>query len=381
MNYFTLLFLIASISLHAQSVSTYFLNSDFDVDDAMVFDAAGNLYGSNFDGDSVYKISPTGEVSTFVSGLMNPNGLALDSEQNLYVAEYSNNSIHKYNSAGDLLETFAVSGFPSGLIKDFDSDDMIFTIVTNNSVNRLATDGTITEIAQGAPLMAPVGLAFDEAGSLFIGNFTGRKIHKWQGDSLSYIATVPATGATSNPALGFITYGNGSLWGTSFGGHKIYEINPTAVDEVVLFAGAIAGNIDGPVAEASFSFPNGIIYKSSENTLYVSEFSGIGNIRKIDFIPLGTNESQLPVLAINVYPNPVVDQLSISSTFTELPFTSVTISIMDNLGRKIYEKEESIARGHFNAMIDVAELGAGNYKVVGTTKNGMVFSKSFVIMR
>ena len=82
------LFLFGSV-LHSQNVSTFFSDSSRDVDDSMIFNSNGDLFGSNFNGDTVYKINGGANATPFVTGLSNPNGLALDADENLFVCEYS----------------------------------------------------------------------------------------------------------------------------------------------------------------------------------------------------------------------------------------------------------------------------------------------------
>lgn len=49
----------------------------------------GNVFVTNLGNGTISKISPSGEVSTFVSNLLIPSGIASDKDNNIYVA--SNN--------------------------------------------------------------------------------------------------------------------------------------------------------------------------------------------------------------------------------------------------------------------------------------------------
>lgn len=373
-----LFFLFFGQFLFAQTVSTYFSDPNASVTDAIIFDVDGNLFGSdfgfNFDGENVYKITPGGTVSTFVSGLANPNGLAFDSNGNLFVVEYGGGSIHKYDSSGALLDSFSVGSFPSGLIKDFDSDDMIFTLTSNSSVNRLSQDGTITELAQGAPLNIPVGLAFDDDGNLYTGNYVGREIHKITSTGSEFIATVPGE---NNASLAFIAYGNNKLWGTVFfGDNKIYSINPNEVDEVTLFAGSVSGNNDGTLDVATFDNPSGIIFNASENALYVSEFSSDGNVRKIADIPLSETDFSSEIELI-ISPNPVLDVLNLSGNTTEI-LSKATISVFDTTGRLISEINRTINDSNFNFDVNVSNLSTGFYIISIKTNQGFLINKKII---
>lgn len=349
-----MLFLLIGTSAMAQTVSTYFSDPSADVDDAMAFDVDGNLYGSNFSGTNVYKITPAGVATIFAGGLANPNGLAFDTFGNLFVVEYSGASIHKYDPNGSLIETYAVTGFVSGLVAT-PNGTMIYTNVSDESINEIATNGTITQLVAGGPLNAPVGLTYDDTNNLYIGNYVGREIYRLVGGSLEYVATVPDGGATANPFLGFITFhqGTGMLYGTVLGAHKIYEIDPTGVDQVVSFAGGIQGGTDGDISFATFDTPNGIFYNEADGALYVSEFSGEGNVRKIDFNIAGIEDTNEVSFAL--YPNPVASQLFVVS---ELGFEIAGVSVYDISGKIVLHPETETEQ---SVSIDVSTLAAGMY--------------------
>ena len=49
----------------------------------------------------VYKITQQGQVSTFISGLTQVDGLAFDSNDNLYAADGGDQAIYKYDALGN----------------------------------------------------------------------------------------------------------------------------------------------------------------------------------------------------------------------------------------------------------------------------------------
>ena len=305
--FYTLVFAAGMTSLQAQVVSTFFNNPSQKVDDALVLDYQGNLYGSHFMGSSVYKITPSGVGSVFATGFNTPNGLAFDSQNNLYVCDLSGNRIYKISYDGVFLDTISISS-PSGIIKSIDSDTMIFTQYTGNKVSKLAPDGTITLIASGAPMVGVVGLTYDDSDQLYVANFTDRKIFKLNDTTFTYVATVP--GPTGG-SLGFITYANGFLYGTGYNDHKIYKIDPNYVDSVFVFAGTTYGSADGDVTTAQFTSPNGIISSVTGDSLYISDF-GTGRIRIISpEIVAGTNDIEYATGSLKLYPNPTADFINV----------------------------------------------------------------------
>ncbi|PWK19695.1 T9SS type A sorting domain-containing protein [Xanthomarina spongicola] len=318
-NFYILLLVLFTISANSQTVTTYLNSPDATVDDDLVLDSQGNLYGSNFYGGNVYKITPDGSSSLFVSGLIYANGLAVDSEDNVYVNAYLEGSINKYDSDGNLLQIFPIGdGYPSGLIKAYKSDNMVFTDVGDNSIKELSTtDGTVSVLTGGEGLLnIPVGIVYGPKGDLYIGNYIGREIYRLpaKGGDLEYVATVPAPN-NYVPYLAFIAYAQGSLYGTVYGEHKIYKINPRNVDDVEIYSGSVFGNTDGHLSEVTYAFPAGILANQSGNTLYVSEFDGNGNIRKITNGNAYGNNSRMVenTLRIETYPNPATDYINIVS--------------------------------------------------------------------
>ncbi len=284
-RYLSLLPLFIASALQAQLVTTI-LDAATQVDDALFRDPAGNLYGSHYMGSNVYRIAPDGAVSTFVGGLNTPNGIAMNSLGQFYVADNNGNRIYQLANDGTPLDTFTVTN-PSGLLKAWDSDTILFTQYLPNKLGKLAPDGTITLVLEGAPLNGPVGLAYTDDGTLYIANYTDRRIHRVVGDALEHVATVPGP---SSGVLGFITAGGATLYGTSWNSHSIYAIEPAYADSVRLIAGGNGqGNTDGDAATAQFNQPNGILAVAGGDTLYVSDF-GSKNIRMITGVLTGVVE-------------------------------------------------------------------------------------------
>jgi hypothetical protein len=368
----TILLLVLLLSTYgfAQSISTF---TNGTPDDGIAVDSNGNIYCSNYTGDTVFKFTPAGNVSSFITGLNTPNGIAFNSNEDLYVCDGVGSTIYKYDINGNLLASYPVTGHPSGIIKSRNSESMIFTIYTTNKVMSLAPNGTITELASGTPLSGPVGLAYDDNDVLYIGNYNDRKIHKLVTGNLQYIAQVPATSA--NPYLGFITYGQGKILGTILGAHKIYTIDPTTTDSVELFIGSTAGSIDGDASVATFNQPNGIYFNSVNNTMYVTDF-GSKNLRIVSGISLSIDDETLKNSTFSLYPNPTKGFLNIKIESLDIT-SSYSILIYDFSGKVLFH-ENDITASSFSKNIDTSGWSSGVYLVKIKTKDGLLQSKKFI---
>jgi sugar lactone lactonase YvrE len=338
-----------SKSSHSQTVSTFVDVNIFGarITDALLFDNQGNLYGADYSGNSVYKISPTGSVSTLISGLNSPNGLALDSQGNLFICDNTGNNIYKIDGSGSLSDSFAITS-PAGIIKDLNSDTLFFTTYTGNQLMKLAPDGSILPWFSGSPLNGPVGLCYDNQGQLYLANFNDRNIYRVYRDSLQYLARLPGT---TSSALGSISYAFGSIWATNLQNHKIYRVFKNYQDSVVLYAGSTAGFTDGALDSAKFRQPNGIVAKN--DSLFISEFA-TGNIRIIANIDADLRIVKKPVLqpGITVYPNPASAKVYLQ--FTDGP-RSFDYEIIDEQGALMQSGQNE------QSPIDISTLKKGLY--------------------
>lgn len=347
---------LSSIIIAQTTVSTF---PDGTPDDAIAIDSNGNLYGSNFTGDTVFKFDALGNMTPFITGLNTPNGLAFDSSDNLYVCDFSANTIFRFDDTGVLDTSIIIPGNPSGLIKAFDNDDMIYTRFSGNTINRITPAGVITEVSSAPELNGPVGLTYDEFGILYVGNYNNREIYRVEANGdLTYIAQLPASGPMPN--LGFITYAQGRIFGTVLGDHKIYSVDPNEVDSYLLFAGSVQGTMDGNIAVATFDRPNGILANATGDVIYVTDF-GSKNLRIISDVILGISDNLEIDTRISVFPNPVVNGFTISGTLKGARV--ITITVNDALGKQLLSKVNQLESANFNEYIDSSSWKSGVYFV------------------
>ncbi len=352
----TLCFLLLfSLCVHAQTVSTFTGGTP---DDAIALDSNGNIYASNYVGDTVFKFTPSGDVSSFVTGLVTPNGLAFNSNDELYICDGQGNTIYKYDTSGTELASYSVSSHPSGIIKSHDDETMIFTRYQGNTIARINLDETITEISSAPELNGPVGLAQDENGVLYVGNYNDRTIYRILGNGdAEYVAQLPTDGGPL-PNLGFIAYGQGKLWGTVLGNHKIYCINPDGIDDYTVFAGSVQGGGDGDISEATFSQPNGILLNDTGDTMYITDF-GPKNLRIVSGI-LSVEESTFNASNISLSPNPAQDSLFVEGNLLQGNYGE---SLYNVAGQRLMEMTITTQGNRISEALNISQLRAGVYFV------------------
>ncbi len=206
--------------------------------------------------------------------------------QNLYAANYTTGTIYQYTPDGS--GTLFASGMLNPVGIAFDSAGDLFVGNSDNNVHSGATEfGNITEITPGgvqstfASGIDPQGIAFNAAGDLFEADYQSGNIYEYAPNGSR---TLYATGFSLPLAMTFDSAGNLFI-GSGFGNGNglITEITPGGTRST--FA-------------SSLSFPEGIAFNST-GTMFVAN-NGAGNI--IEITPGGT-QSTFATLSNSALPN------------------------------------------------------------------------------
>ena len=195
-------------------------------------DTAGNLFIADSNNERIRKVTPEGVIST-VAGtgargfggdggpatsaqFYTPRGIAVDTTGNLFIADINNNRIRKVTPGG-VISTVAGNGvrgfggdggpatsallnFPLGVAVDT-AGYLFIADSDNNRIRRVTPGGIIATIAgngvrgfggdgdqaTAAYLNAPIGLAVDAEGNLYIADAGNRCVRKVTGVSFSEI--------------------------------------------------------------------------------------------------------------------------------------------------------------------------------------------------
>jgi trimeric autotransporter adhesin len=301
----------------------------------LTFDASGNLYLADSYTGRIRRVNGSGMITTIVgttqgfSGdgdsslfaqLAMPKTMALDKNGNLYIADHQNHRIRKVSTAG-IISTVAGNG-TAGFSGDggpatsatlngpfgvaVDSQGNIFIGDTSNHrLRKVRTDGIITTVAGNGvvgysgdgtlgtqtSLNRPMGIVFDSAGNLYIGDCTNRRLRKLTPAGI--ISTVAGNGSTGFSGDGGLAIsasfrnvmdvaidGAGNLYIADFGNHRIRKVSTSGIVTTVAGNGVAgySGN-GGSATSASLNKPTGVAVDSAGN-LYISD-SENHQIRKV----------------------------------------------------------------------------------------------------
>lgn len=293
-------------------------------------DHDGNVYVADQKNEVIRKIAPNGDTSTFagtprISGRTDgaaaaasfdyPESLTMDSDGNLYVADNCNNTIRKITPTGDV-STFAgqpgatgstdgtgtnarFSG-PKGIISDTDGT-LYVTEALNHAVRKITSTGVVSTLAGGssagstdgtksaAKFNYPAGIAIDTNHNLYVADSLNHTIRKvTSAGVVSTIAGSPGvTGSTDgvgsaarfNRPIGIVVDRNGNLWVSDFGNHTIRKIAPNGTVTTVTGMAGKSGHNDSPWGQALFNNPCGLSIDDHYN-IYVAD-QGNHSIRQI----------------------------------------------------------------------------------------------------
>jgi len=288
----------------------------------IIADAADNLYVSDFNNDTMRKITPAAAVTTFAglaphpgsadgigsaAQFSAPQAAVSDASGNMYIADSANNTIRKITSNGAVTTLAGAAGvtgsadgtgasaqFNSPQSLSADSAGNIYVADTGNNTIRMITPaGVVTTLAGTAGVAgsnngigsvaqfnSPEGLVLDAANNIYVadtGNNTIREISP-TGVVTTVAGTPGVTGAADGTGgaaqfdapQGLAIDSLGNIYIADTGNYTIRMLSSTGA--VTTFAGTAgqAGSADGTGAAAEFNLPTGIAVDST-NTLYVMD--------------------------------------------------------------------------------------------------------------
>ncbi|MFI5356031.1 MAG: immunoglobulin domain-containing protein [Opitutales bacterium] len=291
--------------------------AQFNNDNGVAVDSAGNAYVADSSNHIIRKIAPGGVVTTFAgtagqAGSVDGTGsaarfnfpvdVAVDSGGNVYVSDNANNNIRKITPAGVVSTLAGMAGQmgsadgtgaaarfngPWGLTVD-GSGNVFVADSTNNTIREISATGVVTTVAgvagpggdQDGPaasalFSSPWDVAVDGSGNLFVAdsnNCTIREITSG-GVVSTFAGTTGQPGNADGPGTtaqfeypASLTFDNaGNLVVADGSSNLIRRISPTGVVSTVAGTADHNGSVDGPAASAVFFGPWGVAVDGSGN--------------------------------------------------------------------------------------------------------------------
>lgn len=272
MKIFTLLILRACIGFAliaecaAQEVSTIRLDTSVHAD-GMIVDASGDvLITSAWDGSTIASVNVSnGATTTAVTGLSGPINVAVDEAGNIYNSNWTGNTISRTTPAGVTAKFANVEVGGDGLA--FDSNgDLWWTNGVERLIRKISPTGVVSLVASGSPLTYPLGIVLAEDGNFYVSEGKTGVINRvTKNGTVSFFAQVPGTGKWK---LGQITAGNGRLYAAGQDTNRVFEIDMQGNVSILAGSGQSISR-DGTGVEAGFDYPLGATISHDHNTLYV----------------------------------------------------------------------------------------------------------------
>ena len=237
----------------------------FDFPCSVGVDGSGNTYVADTANACIRLISPAGVVSTFAgnpghpgsadgtgsaAGFNQPDGLAVDKNGNVYVADTANATLRMITPAG----------------------------VVTTLAGKAGVTGNVNGPAAGATFNQPSAVAVDAGLNLYVadsGNHAIRLVtpagvvSTLAGTGAAGKADGPAVSATFNAPMGVAVDGAGNVFVADTQNHTIRQITAGIVSTLAGTAGA-PGSADGTGIKAAFSGPTGLAVAAS-GTLFVAD--------------------------------------------------------------------------------------------------------------
>ncbi|WP_353777637.1 hypothetical protein [Winogradskyella sp. 3972H.M.0a.05] len=244
-------------------------------------DQAGNVYVADFgvslplhNGTQVARVTPNGDVSTFISGFADgASGNHFDAQGNFYQSHQGGNRISVTDTNG-VTTNFSSGGFlsvPIGIAIDAQGNLFVANCGGNNII-RITPQGNQSVFASSGLLSCPNGITFDASGNLFVANFNnGSVIRVDSNGNASTFSTIPGNNN------GHIIYANDRLYVIARSANSVYEIDMNG-NATLLAGNGTRGGTNGAALNSNLSLPNDLDVSPDGTKLYVNEVAtNVGN--------------------------------------------------------------------------------------------------------
>ncbi|MGO9604632.1 MAG: hypothetical protein ACLQAT_14805 [Candidatus Binataceae bacterium] len=292
----------------------------------MAIDAAGNVWVTNYGGNSVIELTSSGDLAgNFNNSNVNganftqPLGVAIDAGGNVWVVNFRGGSgcssgvppcgsVTELTSSGGLAGNFAPGGAnfidPVGVAIDTAGNAWVVNSF-GSSVTALTSGGGLFGYFTPFHTVNPFQVAIDAAGHIWMVNFAGQSMTELtsSGGLLGNFNNLNPSGANFQDPTGLAFDDAGNVWLTNAGG------NANSMTELTS-SGTLAGNFNNSnPTGANFNEPFGVaidadgdVWVGNFNGNSVTELTSSGGLAG-NFAPIGANFNEPQGMAIDASGN------------------------------------------------------------------------------
>jgi sugar lactone lactonase YvrE len=192
----------------------------------MTQDGAGNFYVSNPNQNNVLKVTPQGAVSPYATGFNGPSDLQFDTQGNLFVINQFDSTIMRVPAGGGAAQLFARSlvSAPQGMA--YDNAGNLFIAGNSGQLVRLDPSNNLSVVSTA--ISSPKGLAINAAGDVFVASIGNGTITRTSGTT----TTTFAAGLSSPYGVAFDTAGTLYAAESAGGANRIDAFDASGVKTV-----------------------------------------------------------------------------------------------------------------------------------------------------
>jgi gliding motility-associated-like protein len=204
-------------------------NSNFSGPIGITLDSFGNIYVADQNNNSIRRITPGGDVSTFAGSIISssgaangsrtsatfnaPRGITIDGSDNIYIADFGNNIIRKIDAqSGQVLTIFDAGPLkdPSSVGVDASGGVLYIADAGNNRIQKVA-NGTVTTVPIPAgTLKSPRDVKVDGTGNIYVTDQGNNRVVRISPDNV--VTTVGDPFAPTQTVVGAVLDGLGNLY-------------------------------------------------------------------------------------------------------------------------------------------------------------------------
>lgn len=188
---------------------------------------------------SLYKITPNHTVKPFITELMNPTGLAIGPDGYLYVSCRNDGTVHRISPDGRAMQWIEGMGVATGLA--FDKAGSLYVGDRSGTIFKVGSEREIFVFATLEPSVSAYHLAFNSEGELFVTGPTTSSFDRVFRINPAGEVSVFYRGLGRPQGLAFDRAGNLYVAASLAGRRGIVRLTPQAEAEVVLGGSNIVG--------------------------------------------------------------------------------------------------------------------------------------------